>query len=78
MLRSDHAPLVASFLNRTFILAHVRFMSRADLAKRLEDQLFDLREHQESGAFSKSALEICDMASIVQLFQSLQFPKDFG
>ena len=44
MLRSDPAPPVASFLNRTFIVPNLRVMPQADLTERLEDQLFDVRE----------------------------------
>jgi len=44
LLRSDHAPLVASFLYHAFIAPNVRVMAQADLAEKLEDQLFDLRE----------------------------------
>jgi hypothetical protein len=40
MLCSDHAPLVASFLNRTFVAPNVRTLSQADLKELLEDQLF--------------------------------------
>ncbi|HRD94496.1 MAG TPA: DUF3375 family protein, partial [Accumulibacter sp.] len=33
LLRSDHAPLVASFLERVFIAPNVRVMAQADLAE---------------------------------------------
>lgn len=56
-LRSDHAPLVASFLHRVFIVPNVRVMAQADLAEALEDELFALRERQGAGAFPKSALD---------------------
>jgi hypothetical protein len=57
MLRSDHAPLVASFLNRTFIAPNMRILSQADLVERLEYQLFELHERLGVGAFPKSAQE---------------------
>jgi len=57
MLCSDHAPLVASFLNRMFVAPNVRTLSQADLKELLEDQLFELREWRGAGAFPKSALE---------------------
>lgn len=44
LLRSDHAALVASFLNRVFVVPNVRVMPQADLAEALEDELFGLRE----------------------------------
>jgi hypothetical protein len=57
LLRSDHAPLVASFLQRIFVLPNVRAMSQADLAEALEDELFDLRERLGADAFPKPALD---------------------
>lgn len=43
LLRSDHAPLVACFLHRTFIAPNVRVMAAADLAEALEDELYARR-----------------------------------
>ncbi len=57
LLRSDHAPLVASFLHRVFVAPNIRVMAQADLAEALEDELFDLRESLGPGAFPKSALD---------------------
>ncbi len=34
LLRSDHAPLVASFLHRVFIVPNVRVMAAVDLVER--------------------------------------------
>lgn len=44
LLRSDHAALIASFLQRVFIFPNLRVMPQADLAEALEDELFGLRE----------------------------------
>lgn len=44
LLRSDHAPLVANFLHRVFIMPNVRVIAQADLSETLEDELFALRE----------------------------------
>ena len=57
LLRSDHAVLVASFLHRTFVVPNVRTMAAADLAERLEDVLYGLREQIGADAFPKSALD---------------------
>ncbi len=57
LLCSDHAPLVASFLHRVFILPNVRVMSEPDIAEALEDELYALREMQGADAFPKSANE---------------------
>ena len=56
LLRSDHAPLVASFLHRVFITPNMRLMAQADLAEMLEDELFDLREQLGPDAFPRPAL----------------------
>lgn len=56
LLRSDHAPLVASFLNRVFIAPNVRLMAQSDLAEALEDELFALREQHGPDTFPRSAL----------------------
>ncbi len=57
LLRSDYAPLVASFLHRVFIATNERVLAQADLAEALEDELFALREQLGEGAFPKSALD---------------------
>lgn len=57
LLRSDHAPLVASFLQRVFIAPNVRVMAQADLAEALEDELFALRERLGAAVFPKPALD---------------------
>jgi flagellar motility protein MotE (MotC chaperone) len=55
LLRSDHAPLIASFLQRVFITPNVRVMNQADLAEMLEDELYGLRQRLGAAAFPKSA-----------------------
>jgi len=57
LLRSEHAPLVASFLQRVFIVPNVRVITQADLAEALEDELFVLRDRLGAQAFPKSALD---------------------
>jgi hypothetical protein len=57
LLCSDHAPLIASFLQRVFIAPNIRVMAQADLAESLEDELFALREQLGPKAFPKSALD---------------------
>lgn len=55
LLRSDHAPLIASFLHRAFIAPNVRVLPAADLAEALEDELFALREQLGLEAYPKPA-----------------------
>ncbi len=57
LLRSDHAPLVASFLQRVFITPNVRVMTAASLAEALEDELYALRQQLGDSAFPKAALD---------------------
>ncbi|MGA9991669.1 MAG: DUF3375 domain-containing protein [Thiobacillaceae bacterium] len=57
LLASPHAPLVASFLYRVFVVPNVRVMSEADLAEALEDELFALREQLGPDAYPKGAQE---------------------
>ena len=57
LLRSDHAPLVVSFLHRVFVVPNMRLMAAADLAETLEDELYALRLHAGESAFPKPALD---------------------
>jgi len=57
LLRSDHAPLIASFLHRVFVAPNVRVIAMADLAEALEDDLYVLRLHFGETAFPKTALD---------------------
>ena len=57
LLRSDHAPLVVSFLQRVFVVPNVRAIAAADLAETLEDELYALRLYVGESAFPKPALE---------------------
>lgn len=57
LLRSDHAPLIASFLERVFIVPNLRTVSQANLTEALEDELFALRERFGSAVFPKAPLD---------------------
>ena len=57
LLRSDHAALVASFLNRVFIAPNERVLAQSDLAEALEDELYAIRERSGADAFPKAALD---------------------
>ena len=57
LLRSDHAALVASFLNRVFIVPNRRVLEQSDLAEALEDDLYALRERLGTDAFPRPALD---------------------
>ena len=55
LLCALHAPLVAGFLHRVFIVPNVRNLSQADLVEALEDELFTLREQLGVEAFPGTA-----------------------
>ena len=55
LLRADSAPLVASFLNRVFLVPNVREIAQADLQEALEDELYALRERLGDECYPKSA-----------------------
>jgi len=57
LMSSPHAPLIASFLHRVFVVPNERVIAEADLAEALEDELFALRESRGGEAFPKPALE---------------------
>lgn len=55
LLCAKHAPLVACFLHRVFIVPNVRSISQADLVEALEDELYLLRERLGSEKFPGTA-----------------------
>jgi flagellar motility protein MotE (MotC chaperone) len=55
LLCAHHAPLVAGFLHRVFIVPNMRNLSQADLVEALEDELFALREQLGGDAFPGTA-----------------------
>ncbi|TQE99420.1 MAG: DUF3375 domain-containing protein [Spiribacter salinus] len=57
LLLADHAPLIISFLYNCFITPNVRSLPEQDVATRLDDTLYRLREELGEDAFPKSALE---------------------
>ena len=60
LLLADSAPLVASFLHRSFVAPNVRVMAQADLAEQLEDVLFVLRQTLGAQAFPRAASQYLD------------------
>ena len=59
LLRAENAPLVLSFLHRVFVADNVRSISAAELASRLDDELFALNE-RTPGSFPKQARAYLD------------------
>jgi hypothetical protein len=60
MLQADHAPMVVSFLNKTFVQPNVRAMAQPELAARLADHLYLLREIEGEEAYPKRAEQYLD------------------
>lgn len=60
LLLADHVPLIASFLQRTFIEPNIRVMAQPELESRLDDVLFHLRETEGEDAFPRSARDYLD------------------
>jgi len=57
LLSSPHAPLIASFLHRVFIVTNVRVMAASDMAEALNDELYEIRQLLGEDTFPKPALE---------------------
>jgi hypothetical protein len=55
LLRADHAPLIASFLHRTYITPNVRSLPESELVLKLEDHLFSLRRDLGKDSFPRAA-----------------------
>ena len=60
LLRAAHAPLIVSFLHRTFIAPIIRTLPQPELATRLEDALFHLRRELGDHAFPRVAQAYLD------------------
>ncbi len=60
LLAADNAPLIASFLHRSFIAPNVRTIARQELASQLDDHIFQLHEAAGEQLFSKSATSYLD------------------
>src|ERR1700739_2114527 len=59
LLRAENAPLVLSFLHRVFVADNVRSIPAAELASRLDDELFALNERAPD-SFPKQARAYLD------------------
>jgi len=55
LLRADNAALIASFLERAFLRPNVRQISESELARHLDDELFELRRAFGEARFPREA-----------------------
>ncbi|RTZ71924.1 MAG: DUF3375 domain-containing protein [Gammaproteobacteria bacterium] len=60
LLQADHAPLIASFLHQAFVASNQRQLSQSQLASKLDDLLYRLRESLGEGAFPRRAEQYLD------------------
>jgi flagellar motility protein MotE (MotC chaperone) len=63
LLRADNSPLILSFLHRVFVEGNARSIAAAELASRLDDELYALNEHLADAGqprFPKSAKAYLD------------------
>jgi len=60
LLAADHAPMIASFLHRSFVVPNVRTIARQQLASQLDDHLFQLHELTGEQAYPKPASAYLD------------------
>lgn len=60
LLVADHAPLVVSFLQRSFLEPNLRVMSQSALESQLDDLLYQLRETEGAGSFPRSGRDYLD------------------
>ncbi len=60
LLTADNAPLVVSFLNRTFVEPNVRTLAQGEIASRLDGYLHHLRRSLGEDAFPRKATQYLD------------------
>lgn len=60
LLAADHAPMIASFLHRSFVAPNVRTIARQQLVSQLDDHLYQLHELTGEQAFPKPAASYLD------------------
>jgi len=55
LLVADHAPLILSFLHKTYLQPNIRALAQSELSTRLDDFLYHLREQLGDQAYPKCA-----------------------
>jgi flagellar motility protein MotE (MotC chaperone) len=77
LLTADSAPLVISFLYRNFVQPNLRTLPRQELASRLDDDLYHLREQLGDTAFPRPAVQyLDDWASDDRAWLRKYYPAD--
>ena len=60
LLLADHAPLVITFLHKTFVEPNLRGIAQSELASKLEDLLFHERETRGEGVYPRAPPDYLD------------------
>jgi hypothetical protein len=60
LMLADHAPMILSFLHKTFVQPNLRTMSQSELASKLADYLYALRELAGEDTYPKRADQYLD------------------
>ncbi|WP_332879724.1 DUF3375 domain-containing protein [Massilia sp. S19_KUP03_FR1] len=60
LLSADNGPMIASFLQRSFILPNIRTVARQQLASQLDDHLYHLHTNAGEALFPKAATAYLD------------------
>lgn len=55
LLQAEHAPLIASFLHRAFIVPNQRVMAQSAIVSQLEDYLYNLRAEEGEDKFPRDS-----------------------
>jgi hypothetical protein len=55
LLSADNGPMIASFLQRSFIVPNIRTIARQQLASQLDDHLYHLHSSAGDVLFPKAA-----------------------
>lgn len=60
LLRADLAPLILSFLHKTYVIPNLRTLALSDLSEKLEDELYHLRARHGEEKFKRKAADYLD------------------
>lgn len=60
LLRADHAPLIISFLQQTFVTPNLRSIEQASLASKLDDLIYSLHQSLGETLFPRAASSYLD------------------
>jgi hypothetical protein len=71
-----HAPLIVSFLHKSFIQPNIWTLPQQELVSRLEDHFFHLREQLGADAFPKAAADYLDDQAFLENRRIMQLIRE--